>query len=115
MRDGVGRVLPFPGLSKNNVNLIGYYEKGPVSLRVAYNWRDDYLVSLSAANTGIYNDTYTDLSATFRYDFTPNLSLGLEANNILNEKQRTYDGSPEALRTNLFFGRMYKASVSVKF
>ncbi|MFA6113760.1 MAG: TonB-dependent receptor [Sphingomonas sp.] len=115
MRDGVGRVLPFPGLSKNNVNLIGYYEKGPVSLRVAYNWRDDYLVSLSAANTGIYNDTYTDLSATFRYDFTPNLSLGLEVNNLLNEKQRTYDGSSEALRTNLFFGRMFKASVSAKF
>ncbi len=115
MRDGVGRVLPFPGLSKNNANLIGYYEKGPVSLRVAYNWRDDYLVSLSAANTGIYNDAYTDLSATFRYDFTPNLSLGLEVNNILNEKQRTYDGSTEALRTNLFFGRMFKASVSAKF
>lgn len=115
VRDAVGRVLPFPGLSKNNVNLVGYYEKGPVSLRVAYNWRDDYLVSLSAANTGIYNDSYTDLSATFRYDFTPNLSLGLEANNILNEKQRTYDGSAEALRTNVFFGRMYKASVSLKF
>jgi len=115
VRDGVGRVLPFPGLSKNNANLVGYYEKGPVSLRVAYNWRDDYLISLSAANTGIYNDSYTDLSATFRYDFTKNLSLGLEANNILNEKQRTYDGSAEALRTNVFFGRMYKASVSFKF
>ncbi len=115
VRDGVGRVLPFPGLSKNNANLVGYYEKGPVSLRVAYNWRDDYLVSLSAANNGIYNDSYTDLSATFRYDFTPNLSLGVEANNILNEKQRTYDGTAEALRTNVFFGRMYKASVSLKF
>ncbi len=115
VRDAVGRVLPFPGLSKNNINLVGYYEKGPVSLRVAYNWRDDYLISLSAANTGIYNDTYTDLSATFRYDLGHNLSLGLEANNILNEKQRTYDGSPEALRTNVFFGRMYKASISFKF
>jgi iron complex outermembrane receptor protein len=115
IRDVVGRVLAFPGLSKNNVNLIGYYEKGPVSLRVAYNWRDDYLVSLSAAGTGIYNDTYTDLSATFRYDFTDNLSVNLEANNILNEHQRTYDGTSDALRTNLFFGRMYKASVSMKF
>ncbi len=115
IRDAVGRVLSFPGLSKNNANLIGYYEKGPVSLRVAYNWRDDYLVGLSGAATGIYNDSYTDLSATFRYDITPSVSLNLEANNLLNEHQRTYDGSPEALRTNLFFGRMYKASVSLKF
>lgn len=115
IRDAVGRVLAFPGLSKNNANLVGYYEKGPVSFRVAYNWRDDYLVGLSGANTGIYNDAYTDLSTTFRYDISKNFSLNLEANNLLNQHQRTYDGSPEALRTNLFFGRMYKASLSVKF
>ena len=67
----------------------------------------------SAAATGIYNDAYTDLSATLRYDLTKNVSLGLEANNILDEKQRTYDGAEEGLRTNVFFGRLYKASVSV--
>ncbi len=115
IRDAVGRVLAFPGLSKNNANLVGYYEKGPVSFRLAYNWRDDYLVGLSGANTGIYNDAYTDLSATFRYDISKNFSLNLEANNLLNEHQRTYDGVSEALRTNLFFGRMYKAGISFKF
>jgi iron complex outermembrane receptor protein len=110
-----GRVLPLPGLSPNNINLVGYYEKGPVSMRLAYNWRDDYLLGLSAAATGIYNSPYTDLSATFRYDLSSNVSLGVEANNLLDEKQRTYDGVSEALRTNLFFGRIYKASVSLKF
>jgi iron complex outermembrane receptor protein len=115
IKDAAGRVLPFPGLSKNNVNLVGYYEKGPFSIRAAYNWRDDYLVGLSAAATGIYNDTYTDVSITARYDLSDNVTLGLEANNLLDEKQRTYDGSPEGLRTNVFFGRIYKASVSVKF
>jgi iron complex outermembrane receptor protein len=115
IKDVAGRTLPFPGLSKNNVNLVGYYEKGPVSFRLAYNWRDDYLIGLSAAATGIYNDAYTDLSATFRYDLTQDISLNLEANNLLDAEQRTYDGSAEALRTNVFFGRIYKASVSVKF
>jgi iron complex outermembrane receptor protein len=115
IKDVAGRTLPLPGLSPNNVNFVGYYEKGPVSVRLAYNWRDDYLIGLSAAATGIYNSPYTDLSATLRYDFSSNVTLGLEANNILDEKQRTYDGVDEALRTNLFFGRIYKASVSVKF
>jgi len=115
IRDVTGRVLPFPGLSRNNVNLVGYYERGPLSLRVAYNWRDQYLVGLSAAATGIYNDSYQDLSATFRYDFTGRLSLTLEASNLLNERQRTYDGTPEALRTNVFFGRIFKANVSMRF
>ena len=115
IKDVAGRTLPLPGLSPNNVNFVGYYEKGPISVRLAYNWRDDYLIGLSAAATGIYNSPYTDLSATLRYDFSPNVSLGLEANNLLDEKQRTYDGVDEALRTNLFFGRIYKASVSLKF
>ncbi len=115
IKDVAGRVLPLPGLSPNNVNLIGYYEKGPVSIRVAYNWRDDYLVALSAAATGIYNSPYSDLSTTLRYDVSSNVSLGFEANNLLDERQRTYDGVQEALRTNVFFGRIYKATVSVKF
>ena len=115
IKDVAGRNLPLPGLSPNNANFVGYYEKGPISVRLAYNWRDDYLIGLSAAATGIYNSPYTDLSATLRYDFTPSVSLGLEAMNLLDEKQRTYDGVDEALRTNLFFGRIYKASVSLKF
>jgi len=115
IRDVSGRTLTFPGLSKNNVNLIGFYEKGPVSLRVAYNWRDDFLVGLSAAATGIYNDAFADLSATFRYDLTKALSLTLEGNNLLNSQQRTYDGVSEALRTNVVFGRVYKATLSVRF
>ncbi len=86
-----------------------------MSLRIAYNWRDDYLVGLSAAATGIYNDAYSDLSATFRWDLSDAISLNLEANNLLNAKQRTYDGSVEALRTNVFFGRIVKGSVSLKF
>jgi iron complex outermembrane receptor protein len=115
MKDIVGRTLPFPGLSKNNVNLIGYYENGPFGVRVAYNWRSAYLVSLSGAATGIYNDTYADLSATLHYDISRNVALDFEANNLLDEKQRTYDGSEEGLRTNVFFGRIYQASITAKF
>lgn len=115
IQDVSGRNLTFPGLSKNNVNLIGYYERGPVSLRVAYNWRDEFLLGLSPAATGIYNDTFRDLSATFQYDFTKRVSLTLEGNNLLNSRQRTYDGVEEALRTNVIFGRIYKAKLAVRF
>ena len=115
IKDVVGRTLPFPGLSKDNVNLIGYYEKGPFGVRVAYNWRSAYLVSLSGAATGIYNDKYADLSATLHYDISHNVAFDFEANNLLDEKQRTYDGSEEGLRTDVFFGRIYKASITAKF
>ncbi|MBY8829540.1 TonB-dependent receptor [Hephaestia mangrovi] len=110
-----GRKLPFPGLSKNNVNLIGYYERGPLSVRLAYNWRDDYLYSLSVSGQGIYNSAYSDLSATVRYDITPGVSIEAQALNLLDSRQRTYDGVDEALRTNVAYGRIFKASIGVKF
>ncbi|WP_314404960.1 TonB-dependent receptor [Stenotrophomonas rhizophila] len=110
-----GSALTFPGLSKNNANLIGYYENGPFGIRVAYNWRDEYLVGLSAASTGIYNDTYKDLSASMSYDFSDRLSLKVEGNNLLDSEQRTFDGYAEGLRTNVVFGRSYKASLTYRF
>jgi iron complex outermembrane receptor protein len=73
------------------------------------------LVGISAAATGVYNDSYTDVSATARYDLTKNLSLSVEANNLSNSQQRTYDGVKEALRTNAIYGRIYKVSISGKF
>lgn len=115
IRDISGRKLPFPGLSKNNINLVTYYESGPLGVRLAFNWRDAYLVSLSAAATGIYNDSYKDVSASLRYDFSPAVALNLEAANLLNSGQRTYDGAVEGLRTHNVFGRIFKASVSAKF
>jgi iron complex outermembrane recepter protein len=114
IRDAVGRQLAFPGLSKNNVNLIAYYEAGPVSARLAYNWRDAYLVGLSAAATGIFNDSYKDLSATLRFDINSKMSLNFEANNLLNSQQRTYDLASEGLRTNSIFGRVFKLSLNLK-
>ena len=115
VHDAAGRTLTFPGLSRNNVNVVGYFERGPLSVRVALNWRDNYLMSLSAANTGIYSDAYTDLSTTLRYDFSKSLSLGLEANNLRNSKMRTYDGSTEGLRTNSMYGRIFKADMTFKY
>lgn len=115
IKDVSGRVLTFPGLSKNNVNLVGYYEDGPLGVRVALNWRDPYLVSLSAAKTGIYNDAYTDMSATLRYEFSKSISMNMEVNNLLNSMQRTYDGSVEGLRNNVVYGRVFKASLTAKF
>ncbi len=113
--DITGRSLTFPGLSKNNANLIAYYEHGPFSARVAYNWRDQYLVALSAAATGIYNDTYSDLALTLRYNLNANMALKFEGDNLLNSQQRTYDGSTEGLRTNVVYGRTYKATFSMHF
>jgi len=38
----VGVSTTLPGLSRNSYNLIGIYEKGPMSFRLAYNWRSQF-------------------------------------------------------------------------
>ncbi len=51
---------PIEGLSENNFNFTLMFEKGPVSLRAAYSWRDQYLMSTNSNGT---NGDYTFWSA----------------------------------------------------
>jgi TonB-dependent receptor len=48
--------LPMVGLSKNTVNAAIMYDRQPISIRLAYNWRDDFLVTTAAyQTTNTYN------------------------------------------------------------
>jgi outer membrane receptor for monomeric catechols len=103
-------------LSKNNVNLVGYYEKGPVGFRVAYNWRDKYFNSLNGTTgNGVFTNSYKDLSATMKYRLHKGVEVKLEGINLLNSKQRSYDGYSEGLVTNVIYGRIYKLGISMTF
>ncbi len=85
--------MPFRGLSENAVNVVLMYEKGPISARLAYNWRDEFLMSTNAngfagTENGItyglplFNaaTAYVDGSVTYRIN--DNLSVVLQANNL---------------------------------
>src|SRR4030095_9206019 len=44
------QTLPLEGLSKTSYNLTAMYEKFGISARLAYNWRERFLLTTSAAN-----------------------------------------------------------------
>ncbi|HZF97462.1 MAG TPA: TonB-dependent receptor, partial [Pseudoxanthomonas sp.] len=87
-----------PLVSKNSYNLVGIYEQGPVSVRLAYNTRNRFLNEACIAVPGpnVFNPgcEYTedvsrlDLSA----NWTPieNLTLTFDVSNILGEPLRTF-------------------------
>ncbi|MCW1998104.1 TonB-dependent receptor [Xanthomonas translucens] len=81
-----GVELPLEGLSRRSYNLAGIYEKGPLSLRLAYNWRSRYLLTTSDAATRLptWADDYGQLDGSFFYRFNDHLQLGLQANNLTN-------------------------------
>jgi TonB-dependent receptor len=75
-----------PGIG-DSANLSGYYEKGPVQLRLAYNWRDKYLSTISGDEsqpTTVKAYGQLDLSAS--YKVMSNVSVFFDATNITREK-----------------------------
>ncbi|KRA80595.1 TonB-dependent receptor [Altererythrobacter sp. Root672] len=101
--------LPLEGLSKHNVNATIFYEKGPISVRAAYNWRSRFL--LTAADvifpyTSIFNEATGQLDASIFYSVTEQIKVGIQAVNILDEVTKTsqaYTGDPSKLAPRSYF------------
>ena len=77
-----------PGLS-DTANLIAYYDKHGIGVRLAYNYRDEFLGGTGQTNVGAGPPSYTgeyeqwDLSAS--YWFGDNLQLFADVLNLTNE------------------------------
>ena len=90
------------GLSKYTYNLVGMYEKGKVSARIAYNWRSKYLVTVvdCCVYLPVWQKGAGYLDASLRYHLNSAIELSIEGSNLLNtktklEQQVTDANSPE--------------------
>jgi iron complex outermembrane recepter protein len=112
---------PFLGTSRVTYNLQGYYEDDKFSARLAWNYRTDYAIGFvnNATNTAaIGTHRYKaegSLSTSLSYKFTPNMSVTLDANNLLNPIRSTYyitENAPGYWHEN---GRQYFVTLRAKF
>jgi TonB-dependent receptor len=80
--------LPLEGLSKTSYNVALMYEKHDVSARLAYNWREKYLLTTSAANIQrpVWMEDYGQLDASVFYSITSSVKVGVQATNVLNTR-----------------------------
>ncbi len=88
------QTLALTGLS-DSANLIGFYEKGGIQLRAAYNWRDEFLSSLGAQPT--FTEAFGQLDINASYDINDSVSVFFEALNVLEETTRRYQRFEEQL------------------
>lgn len=101
--------LPLEQLSKHNVNATVFYEKGPISLRAAYNWRSRFL--LTPADVifpffSIFNEATGQLDASLFVNVGKNIRVGVQGVNLLDEVTKTtqaYTGDPDVLAPRSFF------------
>jgi iron complex outermembrane recepter protein len=106
--------MPLDNLSRNTYNIALLFDRGPLSARIAYNWRGRYLygVALNSDNTGpnqtnaldtnpasatynrhdislplglpLWADSYGQVDVGLHYKVTDNFTMGLDATNLTN-------------------------------
>ena len=81
---------PLEGLSKTSYNAELYYSMPAFEARLAYNWRERYLLTTAAANLNIpaFADDYGQLDASVQWKFTERMSVGVEAVNLTHSKYK---------------------------
>jgi iron complex outermembrane receptor protein len=79
--------LPLEGFSKTAYNFILMFEKEKYSARLAYNWRDDYLISQAdcCIKLPIWQDAYGQLDASVHYKPSASWDIFLDAQNLTQQ------------------------------
>ncbi|MHB8283319.1 MAG: TonB-dependent receptor [Caulobacteraceae bacterium] len=125
--------LPVDLLSKYNYNLVGEYERGPISARLAWDWRSKYLLTPTANGTDgtytsaagstivydlpVFSGAYGQLDLGASYAFTKNLTLVFDAQNLTDSTTRTYMGygSQQYGRSWFITDRRYMTAIRLNF
>jgi TonB-dependent receptor len=84
--------LPLQGLSKHTINITPFYEKGPISIRLAYNWRSRFLLTVRdviVPFAPIFNESTGQLDGSIFIALNKHVKFGVQAVNILNTVTRT--------------------------
>ena len=106
------------GLS-DSANLVGYYDKNGIGVRLAYNWRDDFLAGTGQTNVGAGPPTYVgaygqlDLSAS--YEWNDHLITFVDVLNLTNETTHVYGRDKLQTLYAAQLGTRYNLGVRYKF
>lgn len=104
------------GLSKNSFNLVGFYDKGPLSARLSYVWRDKYLSSTgSTVQAPTYVAAFGSLDGQLSVRAADNLTLSLEAINIAGAHQDTYNDNALRFGEINYYGRTILFGIRAEF
>lgn len=82
----VNQVFALTGLS-DSLNAVIFYESGPFQTRLAWNWRDEFVQSLTqtAGDGPTIVEDYQQLDISGSYDLNDNLSVFFEGINLTEE------------------------------
>ncbi len=104
------------GLS-DTANLTAIYEKYGFSARLAYNWRDTFLLTTNEGGdrSGTYVEDYGQYDLNISYDINEQIAVSFEGINLTGEDQRIYHRVPEQVYYVYELAPRYQLGVRYKF
>ena len=114
-----GAAYSIPGLSENTINFTVFYEKGPVTGRVSYNFRDDFLDQIADGQGHPYFvDSYSQIDASVGFKLNERVAFNFEAINLQDENVYYYNilgsGKEKHFSSGINAGRRFQFGVRVK-
>jgi len=111
----LGPQYPMEGLS-DTANLVAFYDKDRWQVRVAYNWRDEFLLrSSDGTRNPWYVQSYGQFDANVTWAMNEHLSVFVEGINLTNETQRIHSRHRNMLISATQTGPRYMFGVRYKF
>lgn len=111
-----GADVEIPGNSPYTANVTLYYEMGPFSARVAYNYRDTYLKEqFGPGNNQIYVEGQGRIDLSGGYKFDNGVSFTLNIANLTEEGRYEYSGQIDRVMLNQLEGRVVTAGLNYTF
>ncbi len=110
-------IAPFPGISKHNVNMIGYYETPKYGVRLVYNYRSAYDLNsngtFSGGSRSVRPRGQLDLATS--YNVTDRFTLGLDVYNLTDAIRFEYENDEDVVRTANYDGRTITLTARAAF
>lgn len=111
-----GEKIKMTGSPEHTANASLYYENKGLNVRVSYNFASEFVDEFGAvAALDRYYDkvNYLDINASYTFGEKFKTTIYAEANNLLNQPLRYYQGSKDRTMQLEYYG--IKANVGVKF
>ena len=116
--DAFGFSYSFPGASRDTANVVLYYEQGKFSTRLAYNFRNEYLIHSANDPDGanaLYGEGSGRLDLSVRYRFGKNWRVSFDALNLTDEQSYKYYDTVQRYQNFEFEGKIYSVSMAYTF
>ncbi len=101
----------------DTANISAFYDRDGLQARIAYNWRDEYLSSLTQGgnNAPGYVEEYSQIDVSVSYDINENVTVSAEGLNITGEDSRVHGRSDRQMFSLEDLGARYQVGVRYTF